>query len=510
MGVDESFGGESGFHSVYVVIWAWVSTMMMMFSFSACAWYRRRMQRRREAGDLAAAIQLSMNDNQSPIVVNIPSGTIPAPVVRIDASRAQDARVAPAADVPSIKSIHELKDRLSIGSLFKMKRDWLARELSKGKDGGKGEPSPARHERRLLQIVVRRDQVFQDSYLQFVSLSDDDLRNPLSVHFVGEVGRDDGGVTRDWYSVLAKEIFNPQYALFTHSAVDDYTFQINPNSGVNQDHLDFFRFIGTIVGKALYDGCLFDAHFTRLVYKRILEKPVTYHDMASVDVQFYKSLCWLLENKLEGMDLGLTFSVDTDNFGAYEEIELKKGGKELVVTEQNKREYVDLLASWRLRESVEMQFQALRAGLSRVVDPVLLQHFDEAELEWLIGGLPTIDAADWRKNTVYKAGYSDSPDCRVIRSFWELVETWDQEMRARLLQFVTGTSKVPYPEGFKGLRGSEGLRMFHIVRVSDFTRLPQAHTCFNELILPDYDSKEELHKNLITAIFETGNQFQLR
>jgi E3 ubiquitin-protein ligase HUWE1 len=108
------------------------------------------------------------------------------------------------------------------------------------------------------------------------------------------VGRDDGGVTRDWYSVLAKEIFNPQYALFTHSAVDDYTFQINPNSGVNPDHLDFFRYIGTIVGKALYDGCLFDAHFTRLVYKRILDKPVTYHDMASVDVQFYKSLCWVL------------------------------------------------------------------------------------------------------------------------------------------------------------------------------------------------------------------------
>jgi hypothetical protein len=161
-------------------------------------------------------------------------------------------------------------------------------------------------------------------------------------------------------------------------------------------------------------------------------------------------------------------------------------------------------------ESVEQQFQALRTGLSRVVDPVLLQHFDEAELEWLIGGLPTIDAGDWRKSTVYKAGFSDSPDCHVIRWFWQLVESWDQEMRARLLQFVTGTSKVPYPEGFKGLRGSEGLRMFHIVRVSDSTRLPQAHTCFNELILPDYDSYEELHKNLITAIFETGNQFQLR
>lgn len=129
--------------------------------------------------------------------------------------------------------------------------------------------------------------------MQFASINDDDLQNPLSVHFVGEVGRDDGGVTRDWYSVLSKEIFNPQYALFTHSAAGDYTFQINPNSGVNPDHLDFFHFIGTIVGKALLDGCLLDAHFTRLVYKRILEKPVTYHDMASVDVQFYKSLCWV-------------------------------------------------------------------------------------------------------------------------------------------------------------------------------------------------------------------------
>lgn len=79
------------------------------------------------ASDLAAAIHLSINENQQQIVVNIPSGNIPPPVVRIDGSRAPDARVAPAADVPSIKSIHELKDRLSIGSLFKMKRDWLAR-----------------------------------------------------------------------------------------------------------------------------------------------------------------------------------------------------------------------------------------------------------------------------------------------------------------------------------------------------------------------------------------------
>ncbi|CAM6106160.1 unnamed protein product [Calypogeia fissa] len=509
-GVGGGLGGEALPKWEFVVLTWWLSTVAMAFSLAGCAWHRRRMQRRREgSADLAAAIQLSVNDH----IVSIPpalGGVIPPPQVRHENSHGRDGRVSPSQDYPNMKSINDLKDHLSAGSIFKMKRDWLARELSKGRDGGKSDPSPARSERRLLQIVVRRDHVFQDSYLQFASISDDDLRNPLSIHFVGEVGRDDGGVTRDWYSVLSKEIFNPQYGLFTCSASDDYTFQLNPNSGINPDHLDFFRFIGTIVGKALLDGCLLDAHFTRLVYKRILDKSVTYHDMASVDVQFYKSLVWLLENKLDGMDLGLSFSVDRENFGAYEEIELKPKGKEVIVCEANKREYVDLLAGWRLKESVEAQFQALRSGLARVVEPTLLQNFDENELEWLIGGLPVIDALDWRKSTVYKAGYSDSIECPVIRWFWQLVDSWDQEMRARLLQFVTGTSKVPYPDGFKGLRGSEGLRPFHIVRVSDSSRLPQAHTCFNELILPDYDSYEELANNLTTAIFETGNQFQLR
>lgn len=48
VGVDQPVGGESGLHSLYLVLWAWVSTMMMMLSLSACAWHRRRMQRRRE------------------------------------------------------------------------------------------------------------------------------------------------------------------------------------------------------------------------------------------------------------------------------------------------------------------------------------------------------------------------------------------------------------------------------------------------------------------------------
>ncbi|CAM6087608.1 unnamed protein product [Calypogeia fissa] len=231
--------------------------------------------------------------------------------------------------------------------------------------------------------------------------------------------------------------------------------------------------------------------------------------MATVDVQVYKSLVWLLENKLDELDLGLTFVVDREHFGAYDEIELKPNGKEINVCEANKKEYVDLLSQWHLQDSIELQFQALNRGLARVIDPTLLQYFDEMELEWLMGGFLDIDVLDWRKNTRYSCGYSDKRRCKMIRWFWELVESWSPEKRAQLLQFVTGTSKLPYPEGFKELSGPEGFNCFRIVRIKDSTRLPQAHTCFNELMLPEYGSFEELAYKLETAILESGNQFQL-
>eukprot|EP00270_Netrium_digitus_P016236 TRINITY_DN579_c0_g1_i1.p1 TRINITY_DN579_c0_g1~~TRINITY_DN579_c0_g1_i1.p1 ORF type:complete len:552 (+),score=117.72 TRINITY_DN579_c0_g1_i1:198-1853(+) len=520
---------------------AYVTLCCLCLVSGVCLWHRRRRHGRREAAPAGGGITLAQPGNEDPRrlahTAENARAAAAASSARVSDDAAESERLLVAAVAAgrgmSMTEILEQKDTLGAATVFQMKREWLLRELKREQrqqqphrtvltaESPSSSPEAvevvasvgedSRHSRAgAVQIIVRRDHILKDSFAQLEKLSSDDLKKPISVNFVEEIGRDDGGITRDWFSALSREIFNPAYGLFTPSAADDYTFQINPLSGVNPEHLEYFCFIGKIVGKALQDGCLLDANFTRLVYKRLLGKEVTYDDMASVDVQFYRSLVWLLENQIEDLDLGLTFTVDKENFGAYEEVELKPGGAAITLTEENKEEYVNLLADWRLQESVEEQFRALREGMACVVHPELLKHFDEVELEWLVGGLVYIDIEDWRRNTVYKAGYSDSPDCHVIQWLWQLIEAWDQEMRARLLQFVTGTSKVPYPEGFKGLKGSDGPRMFHIVRVTDFTRLPQAHTCFNELILPDYYSFELLAANLHMAIFETGSQFQLR
>eukprot|EP00899_Mesostigma_viride_P014632 jgi/Mesvir1/2316/Mv19347-RA.1 len=401
----------------------------------------------------------------------------------------------------SMEDIQLLKGSLSAGSIFGMKRAWLKRKLAVTLP-------PIPHP--PLEIMVRRDHVVQDSFVQFSGVKDEDLRRHLSLHYIGEMARDDGGVTRDWLTTLSKEIINPAYALFVESSIDNYTYQVSSLSHVNPEHLDFFRFIGMVIGKAIYEGLLLDCHFTSLTYKRMLGRQLTFEDIASADAEYHRSLSWLLENNLEGLDLGMTFITEEDNFGETRITELKPGGANIPLCEDNKAEYVELLSQWWLRGRVEKQCTAMREGLSRLVLPELLTAFDEMELEWLIGGLPELDVNDWRRNTVYKSGYADDGSCPVITWFWEMVESWEQEMRARLLQFVTGTSKVPYPEGFAGLRGSDGPRRFHIVQVTDVNRLPQAHTCFNELIMPPYPTYDRLNKALNRAIAESGQYFGLR
>lgn len=124
-----------------------------------------------------------------------------------------------------------------------------------------------------LRLSVRRDHVFEDSFYQLRVRSPEEMRSKLSVTFAGEEGVDAGGLTREWYQVISREMFNPQFSLFQAVPEGAVTFQPNPNSVVQSDpargtdHLDFFKFVGRVVGKALHDGQHIDAHFTRSFYK---------------------------------------------------------------------------------------------------------------------------------------------------------------------------------------------------------------------------------------------------
>ncbi|KAI7881687.1 hypothetical protein K492DRAFT_194128 [Lichtheimia hyalospora FSU 10163] len=381
---------------------------------------------------------------------------------------------------------------------FDNKRNYFVQQLHK-------RTSTPRQHYPSLQLNVRRQYVFQDSYHQLLGKTGDEIKyGRLNVQFREEDGMDAGGVSREWYSVLARQMFDPNYALFITSAADKLTYQPNRASSVNPDHLSYLKFVGRVIGKAIYDGRLLDAYFTRSFYKHILGRSVDYKDMEAIDHEYYKSLVWMLENDITDV-IDLTFSLEVDDFGTTHIIDLKPDGRNLPVTEENKHEYVSLVTEHRLTTAIKDQIEAFLQGFHEIIPASLIQIFNEQELELLISGLPDIDIDDWKNNTEYQGGYSSNS--AQIQWFWRAVRSFDQEERAKLLQFATGTSKVPL-DGFANLQGSGGVQKFQIHKeYSSDNRLPTAHTCFNQIDLPMYDSYSSLRQNLFKAINECATGF---
>ncbi|XP_015371652.1 PREDICTED: E3 ubiquitin-protein ligase Nedd-4 isoform X2 [Diuraphis noxia] len=369
---------------------------------------------------------------------------------------------------------------------YKRKYESLKTRLSKMAHG-----PPAK-----MEIKVRRSNILEDSFRIINSMHPDKLRAKLWVEFEQEVGLDYGGLAREWFFLLSKEMFNPYYGLFEYSAMDNYTLQINAMSGLcNEEHLHYFKFIGTVAGMAVYHGKLLDAFFIRPFYKMMLEKPIELKDMESVDSEYYNSLLWIKEN--DPSELDLTFSLDEDSLGHTSHRELKPDGANIHLTQENKDEYISLVIQWRFVSRIQEQMNAFLQGFGSIVPLSYIKIFDENEMELLMCGIQNIDVKDWKENTHYKGDYS--PNNIVIQWFWRGVLSFNNEMRSRLLQFVTGTSRVPM-NGFKELYGSNGPQLFTIERWGTKENYPRAHTCFNRLDLPPYESYHELRNKLIKAI----------
>ncbi|XP_016955617.1 E3 ubiquitin-protein ligase Nedd-4 isoform X12 [Drosophila biarmipes] len=348
-----------------------------------------------------------------------------------------------------------------------------------------------------FEIRIRRTSILEDSYRIISSVTKTDLlKTKLWVEFEGETGLDYGGLAREWFYLLSKEMFNPYYGLFEYSAMDNYTLQINNGSGLcNEEHLSYFKFIGRIAGMAVYHGKLLDAFFIRPFYKMMLQKPIDLKDMESVDTEYYNSLMWIKEN--DPRILELTFCLDEDVFGQKSQHELKPGGANIDVTNDNKDEYIKLVIEWRFVARVKEQMSSFLDGFGSIIPLNLIKIFDEHELELLMCGIQNIDVKDWRENTLYKGDYHMNHI--IIQWFWRAVLSFSNEMRSRLLQFVTGTSRVPM-NGFKELYGSNGPQMFTIEKWGTPNNFPRAHTCFNRLDLPPYEGYLQLKDKLIKAI----------
>ncbi|XP_048484424.1 E3 ubiquitin-protein ligase Su(dx) isoform X1 [Plutella xylostella] len=350
-----------------------------------------------------------------------------------------------------------------------------------------------------IKITLSRQTLFEDSYHQIMRLPAYELRRRLYIIFRGEEGLDYGGVSREWFFLLSHEVLNPMYCLFEYANKNNYSLQINPASYVNPDHLLYFKFIGRFIAMALYHGRFIYSGFTMPFYKRMLNKKLTMKDIESIDPEFYNSLVWIRDNNIDECGLEMWYSVDFEVLGQVIHHELKPAGDKERVCEANKEQYIQLVTQWRMTRGIEEQTAAFLEGFNEVVPLEWLKYFDERELELMLCGMQEVDVDDWQRSTIYRH-YTRSS--KQVLWFWQFVRQMDNEKRARLLQFVTGTCRVPVG-GFAELMGSNGPQRFCIEKVGKDTWLPRSHTCFNRLDLPPYKSYEQLSEKLNFAIEET-------
>ncbi|XP_064865442.1 ubiquitin-protein ligase E3A-like isoform X2 [Oncorhynchus nerka] len=344
-----------------------------------------------------------------------------------------------------------------------------------------------------LRLKVRRDHIIDDALvrLEMIAMENPaDLRKQLFVEFEGEQGVDEGGVSKEFFQLVLEEMFNPDIGMFTY---DESTklFWFNPPSLENEAQ---FTLIGIVLGLAIYNNCILDVHFPMVVYRKLMGKKGTYLDLTDSHPVLYQSLKELLdyEGDVEE-DMMITFQISqTDLFGDPITYDLKENGDKIPVNEDNRKEFVSLYSDYILNKSVKRQFKAFRRGFQMVTNESPLKClFRPEEVELLICGSRNLDFQALEETTEYDGGYSK--DCRIITDFWETVHSFGEEDKRLFLQFTTGTDRAP-------VGGLGKLKMIIAKNGPDTDRLPTSHTCFNALLLPEYDSKEKLKERLLKAI----------
>ncbi|XP_074032271.1 ubiquitin protein ligase E3A isoform X2 [Leptinotarsa decemlineata] len=346
----------------------------------------------------------------------------------------------------------------------------------------------------FLKLKVRRDHIIDDALVELEMISMDnpkDLKKQLVVEFEGEQGIDEGGVSKEFFQLVIEEIFNPDYAMFAVQA-ESQTVWFNPTSFESDAQ---FTLIGIVLGLAIYNNVILAVNFPMVLYRKVMGRQGSFEDLQDWNPVLYNSLKQMLEYNQPDFDevFMQTFRISyQDVFGSTIDYDLKENGFEIHVTQENKYEFVDLYADFLLNKSVEKQFHAFYKGFQMVVDESPLELlFRPEEIELLICGSKNFDFDELENSTEYDGGYTN--DSQIIKDFWSVVHSLSLEDKRRLLQFATGSDRVP-------IGGLSKLKMVIAKNGPDSDRLPTAHTCFNVLLLPEYSSKEKLKDRLVKAI----------
>ncbi|KAG2624787.1 E3 ubiquitin-protein ligase UPL6-like isoform X1 [Panicum virgatum] len=353
------------------------------------------------------------------------------------------------------------------------------------------------------RFKIRRNRLLEDAFDQLSLLSEEDLKGPIRVSFINEHGEeeagiDGGGIFKDFMENITRAAFDVQYGLFKETA--DHLLYPNPASGlVHELHLQYFHFLGSLLGKAMYEGILVDLPFATFFLSKLKQKYNFLNDLPSLDPELYRHILFLKHYNGDISELELYFVIVNNEYGEQCEEELLPGGRDMRVTNDNVITFIHLVANHRLNYQIRAQSTHFLRGFQQLIPKDWIDMFNEHEIQVLISGsLESLDIDDLRSNTNYSAGYH--PDHEVIEMFWEVLKSFSSDNQKKFLKFVTGCSRGPLL-GFQYLEPKFCIHRAGVPGMEEHAdRLPTSATCMNLLKLPPYKTKEQLQMKLLYAI----------
>lgn len=384
---------------------------------------------------------------------------------------------------------------------------------------------------QYLVLKVRRDCLVEDSLRnvsEVVGSGGGDIKKGLRIDFVGEEGIDSGGLRKEWFLLLVREIFDPTHGLFVYDEDSQFCY-FNPHCFESSEQ---FFLVGVLLGLAIYNSTILDVAFPPFVFKKMLASApstgdkltstpkiahgYTLEDLAEFRPALAKGLRQLLE--FEG-DVQETFCrdfvIETERYGEKVEIPLCPGGDKRAVTNANRKEFVDMYIRYMLDTAVARQYEPFKRGFFIVCGGNALSLFRPEEIELLVRGSDEpLDIASLRAVAVYEGWPKASKDVPVpdrqpqVVWFWDFFTRISPTDQRKMLSFVTGSDRIP------ALGATNLIIKIGLLREKDDPmnetswkepeRFPVARTCFNSIGLYQYRSRKKLEHKLWTAV--TGSE----
>jgi len=318
------------------------------------------------------------------------------------------------------------------------------------------------------QTPIQRSRILEDAFEQLSGMGRKGWKSPFRIKLVDqfgleEAGIDGGGLTKEFLTGVCKEAFDPKQGLFMETPERLLYPSTKPDA---LEYLRYYEFVGRIVGKCLYENVLVDVEFAPFFLLRWFGRHAYLDDLPSLDKQIYQGLVFLKQYQGDFEELALTFSNPVGDGEDHHDIDLIPNGRNIPVTYQNRLEYIQLVANYRLNVSMHKQASAFVRGLSDLIDVKWLVMFNQKELQTLVGGAEgkAIDVEELRRNTVL-GGYTDRD--KTVRLFWEVMKEMKEEDKRKVLKFVTSVERPPllgftelYPKFSIRKAGDDDTRVF--------------------------------------------------